>query len=203
MLSRTEDLVDAWQAMRDQLLAFVIVRVGSRPDAEDIVQDVFIKVGKGINGLRDGKRLEAWIYQVTRNAIIDHQRAAARMRNAEVRAATEERLTTSEEPDEREALTSLTGCVAPLLAFLGERDRQAITMVEYDGLTQTEAARRLGISTSGMKSRVQRARARLRDLLTQCCQIAVDVRGDVRAIRPSGPCTCAPLSAHPSDTSDP
>ncbi|TXK40038.1 sigma-70 family RNA polymerase sigma factor [Nonomuraea sp. C10] len=203
MLSRTEDLVDAWQAMRDQLLAFVIVRVGSRPDAEDIVQDVFIKVGEGINGLRDGKRLEAWIYQVTRNAIIDHQRAAARMRNAEVRAAAEERLTTSEEPDEREALTSLTGCLAPLLAFLGERDRQAITMVEYDGLTQTEAARRLGISTSGMKSRVQRARARLRDLLTQCCQIAVDVRGDVRAIRPSGPCTCAPLSSHPSDTSDP
>ena len=74
-------------------------------------------------------------------------------------------------------------------------------MVEYDGLTQAEAARRLGISVSGMKSRTQRARARLRDLLTQCCRIAVDVRGDVRAIRPTGPCSCAsPLRHGPTST---
>ncbi|MFC5818720.1 sigma-70 family RNA polymerase sigma factor [Nonomuraea harbinensis] len=193
MLTGTDELVEAWQAMRDRLLVFVTDRVAGHSDAEDIVQDVFIKVGGGIGGLRDGKRLEAWIYQVTRNAIIDHHRAAARLRHAEARAAAEERLASSAEPDKREALTALTGCLAPLLALLNERDRQAITMVEYDGLTQTEAARRLGISVSGMKSRTQRARARLRDLLTQCCQIAVDVRGDVRAIRPA--CSCSSLSA--------
>lgn len=198
MLTKTDELVDAWQAMRDRLLAFVADRVASRSDAEDIVQDVFIKVGKGVGGLQDGSRLEAWIYQVTRNAIVDHHRAAARLRHAEARAAAEDRHTAAGEPGEREALAALSGCLAPLLAVLSERDRQAITMVEYDGLTQAEAARRLGISISGMKSRTQRARARLRDLLTQCCQIAVDVRGDVRAIRPAGPCVCASLPAHGS-----
>lgn len=199
MLTKTDELVEAWQAMRERLLVFVTGRVADRSDAEDIVQDVFIKVGKSIGGLRDSKRLEAWIYQVTRNAIVDHHRAAARLHQAEVRAATEERLASSAEPDEREALTTLTGCLAPLLALLSERDQQAIIMVEYDGLTQAEAVRRLGISVSGMKSRTQRAR--LRDLLTQCCQIAVDVRGDVRAIRPTGPCSCAsPLRHGPTST---
>ncbi|WP_220448470.1 sigma factor-like helix-turn-helix DNA-binding protein [Nonomuraea mesophila] len=61
---------------------------------------------------------------------------------------------------------------------------------EYEGLTQSEAARRLGISVSGMKSRVQRARGRLRELLTGCCAVAMDARGAVRHVRAEGSCSC-------------
>jgi RNA polymerase sigma-70 factor (ECF subfamily) len=191
VLSQTDDLVVAWQAMRERLLAFVALRVANRQDAEDIVQEVFIKIGKGIGGLREDQRLEAWIYQVTRNAITDHHRATARTGDLEVRAAADRALHEPvAEAAGSDALATLSGCLAPLLERLGERDRQAITLVEYDGLTQIEAARRLGISVSGMKSRVQRARARLRELLLGCCQVAMDARGDVRAIRQSGPCGC-------------
>jgi RNA polymerase sigma-70 factor, ECF subfamily len=194
--AQTDDLVEAWNAMRERLLAFVVSRVETPQDAEDIVQEVFIKIGRAIGGLRDEQRLEAWIYQMTRNAIIDHRRALARAGTLHVRLAAE-RAWTGAEPqadssaDEDPALSALTGCLAPLLERLPEHDRQAIRLVEYEGLTQVEAARRTGISVSGMKSRVQRARSRLRQLLTDCCTIAMDVRGAVRQVRAEGPCPCA------------
>jgi RNA polymerase sigma-70 factor (ECF subfamily) len=62
---------------------------------------------------------------------------------------------------------------------LAAGDQQALQMVEFDGLTQVEAAARLGLSVSGMKSRVQRARSHLRTALDDCCRIALDRRGGV------------------------
>ncbi|WP_113704160.1 sigma-70 family RNA polymerase sigma factor [Nonomuraea lactucae] len=192
MPTRTDDLVEAWHAMRERLLAFVASRVDTPQDAEDIVQEVFIKIGKGIGGLRDEQRLEAWIYQMTRNAVVDHRRALARAGNLHVRLVAERAWQPEDsQVDDHPPMSALTGCLAPLLRRLPERDRQAITLVDYEGLTQVEAARRAGISVSGMKSRVQRARSRLRELLTDCCMIAMDVRGGVREVQAEGPCPCA------------
>ncbi|GAA3560039.1 hypothetical protein GCM10022419_045810 [Nonomuraea rosea] len=192
MPTQTHDLIGAWRAMRARLLAFVTSRADSHQDAEDIVQEVFIKISQGIGGLRDEQRLEAWIYQVTRNTIADHQHALSRTGHLHARVATERSLDSG--TPERGALSTLTGCLVPLLGRLSERDRQAIALVEYDRLTQVEAARRLGVSVSGMKSRIQRARGRLRELLLSCCQIAMDTRGDVREVRAEGPCPCASQS---------
>jgi RNA polymerase sigma-70 factor (ECF subfamily) len=64
-------------------------------------------------------------------------------------------------------------CVLPELA------PEALRLVEFEGVSQVEAAERLGLSVSGMKSRVQRARLHLRTALDECCQIALDRRGGV------------------------
>jgi RNA polymerase sigma-70 factor (ECF subfamily) len=71
--------------------------------------------------------------------------------------------------------------VNPLLASLGQADREALRLVEVDGVTQVDAARRLGLSVSGMKSRVQRARARLRAVVDACCRLELDRRGGLIA----------------------
>jgi RNA polymerase sigma-70 factor (ECF subfamily) len=174
--------------MRTRLVAFVAARIDRPDEAEDIVQEVLARISRSAAGVRDTGRLEAWVYQITRNAIIDHHRAAVRAGRIQARVAFDRSLTA--EPADPGALSALAGCLAPMLERLPERDRQAITMVDYEGMTQTEAAHRLGISVPGMKSRVQRARARLRALLLACCQVAVDARGGVREVRPAGACPC-------------
>lgn len=182
------DAVTAIGQLRARLVAFVARRIDQPDEAEDIVQEVLMRISRNAATLRETGRLEAWIYQITRNAIIDHHRAAARAGRAHARAAFDRSLTAqAADPGE---LAALAGCLAPMLAQLPERDRQAITLIDYGGLTQAEAARRIGISVPGMKSRIQRARARLRALLLACCQVALDVRGDVRQVRPEGPCPC-------------
>ncbi|GIH95661.1 hypothetical protein Psi01_62910 [Planobispora siamensis] len=191
MTTHTHQAADitAITQMRARLVAFVAARIDRPDEAEDIVQEVLARISRGASGPRDAGRLEAWVYQITRNAIIDHHRAAVRAGRARARAVFDRSLTA--EAADPGALSALADCLAPMLARLPERDRQAITMVDYEGLTQTEAARRLGLSVPGMKSRVQRARTRLRALLLACCRIAVDARGDVReVVRPAGPCPC-------------
>ncbi|MEQ1737604.1 MAG: inositol monophosphatase family protein [Rhodoglobus sp.] len=80
------------------------------------------------------------------------------------------------EPDPQ-TWTALAGCVSLFVAQLASPYREAITLVELEGKTAKEAAEMVGLSVSGMKSRVQRGRAQLRDLFERCCEIAVDVRG--------------------------
>ena len=91
--------------------------------------------------------------------------------------------------------------MAPLMTELADVDREALRLVEVDGVTQVEAARRLGLSVSGMKSRVQRARSRLRSVVEACCRVELDRRGGLVDYEPRGQgCGCG-SSCEPTDAS--
>ena len=78
----------------------------------------------------------------------------------------------------------MTHCIAPMVRQLPADYREAIELTELEGLTQVAVAERLGLSVSGMKSRVQRGRARLRAMLLRCCEIELDRRGRLVAFEP-------------------
>jgi RNA polymerase sigma-70 factor (ECF subfamily) len=173
-----------WDQLHANIRGFVSRRVRQPADVDDIVQRVFLQVHRALPSLRDAEKLQPWIYQTTRRAIADYYRAPVRRREVAVGAETD--LASVEEagdwpPDEdgESALRELGGCLRPLIGSLGPSDAQALQLVEFDGLTQVEAAGRLGLSVSGMKSRVQRARVHLRSALEDCCRVALDSRGGV------------------------
>jgi RNA polymerase sigma-70 factor (ECF subfamily) len=174
----------AWAELHTNIRGFVARRVRQPADVDDIVQQVFLRVHQALPTLRDADKLPAWIYQTTRRTIVDYYRAPAQRR--EVPAGTAIDVVPEEEPgdvtaDEHEesALQELARCLDPLMKRLGVADQEALRLVEFDGLTQVEAAGRLGLSVSGMKSRVQRARSHLRSAFEDCCRIALDRRGGV------------------------
>ena len=69
--------------------------------------------------------------------------------------------------------------------------RDALQLTDLDGLTQAEAATRVGLSTSGMKARVQRARSQLKALFVLCCEIELDRRGGIIDYQPhNDTCDC-------------
>jgi RNA polymerase sigma-70 factor, ECF subfamily len=174
-----------WRNVEARLRPFVARRV-PEADVEDVMQDVFVRMQRGLAGLRDDERLGAWLFQVARSAIAEHGRARARHPIAgqvdlpEPDAPPEE--------DDREAARNLAACVAMFVAQLPSPYREAVTLVELEGLTAREAAELAGISVSGMKSRVQRGRAQLRALFEECCAIALDARNKVVAFAPRGRC---------------
>lgn len=178
----------AWHELRARLVAFVARRIDNPDDAEDIVQDVLLKVSQGIGSVREQDRLEAWVYQIARNAIIDHHRRGRTRTLAHARVALDRTLTAEPEPEGESV--ALAGCLRSMVARLPEHYREAITLTEYGEMTQTEAAGRLGLSVPGMKSRVQRARVHLGALIAECCRVELDVRRAVRAVEQHGPCPC-------------
>ena len=175
---------------RARLLAFVSRRVRDPGAAEDIVQEIMLRIHRHAGSLRDSSAVSGWVFQIARNAITDHYRAAARR---ELPAGTDlgPAPALPAGPDDERVRAELAACLAPLMAGLAAADREALTLTEFSGMTQADAARRLGLSVSGMKSRVQRARARLRQQLTDCCQVEQDHRGAITGYRPrQDPCDC-------------
>lgn len=175
-----------WTDVAARLRPFVAHRVPSS-DIDDVVQDVLVRMHRGLPDLRDDDRFSAWMFQVARNAIADKARKSARM------PVDEPDLDETPAPpvdDDREAATALAGCVSLFVAQLPSPYREAVTLVELEGKTAKEAAEMVGISVSGMKSRVQRGRMRLRELFDQCCEIALDVRGKPTDFTPRARPSC-------------
>jgi len=189
MMTKTEEL---WQLVHDGLRAFIAKRVNDQGHVDDILQDVFVRVHRQINSVNDPNRVVSWIYQITRNVIIDHYRKPGRQREIltglsselEMRDQTSQKLERADREESEESRSELAGCLRPMIERMSQDSRDAITLVEIEGLTQQAAAKQIGISLSGMKSRVQRGRKQLKQMLDDCCLIELDRRGGVTDYQP-------------------
>ena len=176
---------EIWQQIHAGLRAFIAKRVVNEAEADDIAQDVWIKMQRGLDGLKDQKRLISWIYQIARRAIIDHYRAPGRRREmpaglaADLEAYQSSPTRQAASEDSGQFRSDLAGCLRPMIERLSQDYRQAVVLVDLEGLTQQEAAAQLGLSLSGMKSRVQRGRRQLKGMLEDCCTIELDRRRGV------------------------
>jgi RNA polymerase sigma-70 factor (ECF subfamily) len=179
MVATTETI---WEGFHGRLKQFILRRVPDEQNAEDILQDVFLKIHLHIDTLRDEQRLESWIYQITRNAIADYYRVRRETNSLP------EALLLPELPAEdtlNDAVRELIPCVRAMVDSLPDEYRQALLLTEYEGLTQKAMGERLGLSFSGAKSRVQRAREKLRDMLLDCCHLDFDRLGRIIDYRPN------------------
>lgn len=171
-----------WQELAAQLRPFLARRVHAS-DVDDVLQDVFLRVQRALPGLRDEERFTSWLFQIARNSVAEHLRSRALHPVADATGDVTAAASTDEGP------APLACCVSPFVSRLPAPYDEAVRLVELDGLTVREAAAKVGISVSGMKSRVQRGRAQLRDLFEECCDITFDVRGKaIDYIRRAPPC---------------
>ena len=164
-----------WEAFHTPLQQFIRRRVSDEASAGDVLQDVFLKIHQHVETLKDMKKLESWIYQITRNAIIDSYRSSRPTTTLDA----VEVLDLPEGLPDDDVVSELLPCVRAMVRNLPELDRQALVLTEYQGLTQKEMAERLGLSFSGAKSRVQRAREKLKQQLLECCHFELDRRGHI------------------------
>jgi RNA polymerase sigma-70 factor (ECF subfamily) len=177
---------EVWEDFSQPLLEFIARRVADPDVAEDILQEVFIKIHTNLETLQDQERLVPWLYQVARNKVIDHYRAQRPLEELSETIAVEP------EPGEDEPEAHVAYAVKEMLGCLPEKYRQALFLTEIKGVRQTELAEKLGISVSGAKSRVQRGREMLREALLECCHFEFDLRGQVMDYIPRPGCcqTC-------------
>lgn len=172
----------AWKELEQRLRPYLARRVASPADIDDLLQDIFVRMHQGLASLDDEERFGGWVYRIAQNAIVDRARRRARQPAVEWRDDLEPELGSATPSDDLQS--DLGECVALFVSRLPSPYRQAVTLTELEGLTQKQAADMLGISLSGVKSRVQRAREKIRGMFEQCCQISVDGRGRVVECEP-------------------
>jgi RNA polymerase sigma-70 factor (ECF subfamily) len=199
-LQTAPDLGIVWSETLDRLRAFVAARVGDKELAADITQDVIVRsIANGALERVDDP--VAWLYRSARNAVIDHYRTRRSHDSIVDLDAWPDPDGSGGEPNE--ASRELSRCLRPMLNRLTPAAREALERVDVGGQTQTAAARELGVSVSGMKSRVQRARRDLKQLLEQCCTVELDNVGAITDYRPDADrCGCGSAPASPCAPAD-
>lgn len=175
------DLEALWNQLHSRLLGFISSRLPDADDAEDILQDVFLRIHTNLETVRDLDRLESWVYQIARNSISDYYR-----RRRPVAPLVE--FAIEDEHPETDAAQELAPYLRAVVESLPEPYREALILTEYQGMSQKALAERLQISFSGAKSRVQRARQQVKQIMLACCHFEFDVRGVVCCFRQH--CAC-------------
>ncbi len=168
-MSRTEDI---WYEYHMKLTAFIKSRVGEDV-VSDLLQDVFVKIHTQIDSLKENTKLDSWVYQITRNTIIDYYRA---------KRPTEElpEWVRQSESDGGEIVRKeLSLCLEPMVRELPDKYREAVLLSEIENKTQNEVAQIVNISLSGAKSRVQRGRSLLKIMIHECCKLELGKKGQL------------------------
>lgn len=168
-----------WAELGERLRRFIGRRVNDPHVADDLAQDVLLKVQTQLDALPPGEKLAAWIFRIARNTVIDHYRARSVREPAggfDPDAAPGASDPASDSP---EGISDLLPCLERMVARLPAPSREAMRLADFQGMSSHELAARLGISVSGAKSRVRRARHQLRDMILDCCDVVRDGRGGV------------------------
>ena len=171
-----------WREFSAPLRGFLRARTNSDADAEDLLQEVFVRIQKRLPTLHDTSKIQGWVYRIARNAIIDHYRTRR------------EHLPMEAEPEADdpagEAAVDLRPSLRQFIAQLPPGYREPLVRHEFQGEALEDVAAALGLSLTATKSRVRRARLMLRTMLDRCCRFEFDRRGRVIEATPRRDCTC-------------
>lgn len=182
-----------WAELRGRLRSFVARQVADPSAHDDLVQEILLRLYRGLPRLRASERLDAFAYQVARNATTDHYRKIHRERPVAPETLEDHAVAGAADvaEDSRTGPAQLARCVRPLIERLDADYREALLLTDLGELSQADAARRLGLSVSGMRARVQRGRKQLHEALAACCTVALDAADQIDSVERVGPCACS------------
>ncbi len=187
-----ESLDDALRELDEALSKFFYGRVPS-VDAEDLLQECYLKVSRGLPELEDHERLSAWVFTIARNVVVDYFRTKKDLSEEDLALVAEQK--TSRDRQDSDTALEVGRWLAPMISQLPEKYAVALRESELKERPHREIAEQLDMSVSGIKSRVQRGRALLREKLNACCALKFDRRGGIRGVErrnPDQPDCCGP-----------
>lgn len=178
-MQTTENL---WSSFNKELYAFIRHSIKDEESSKDVLQDVFYKIHSKRNTLKDERKLVSWVWQITRNAVLDHFKLQKRF--------TELPEFIPYPANEPNFNGLFVQSLRPFINRLPGPSRDALLHVDIEGMSQKEYALSRGISYTAAKSRVQRARKQLKDVFQQCCETESDTYGNILNAVPKKNCNC-------------
>lgn len=166
-----ECILRAWQKHEAALYGYLINELRDTYQAEDVLQDTFIKaiqLGKSFCSINNPR---AWLFQVARNTLIDKVRLSKPQEEL-----SEDLVNPIEEP---QPIDSLDGCLSRNLNEMNLEDREIIEQCDLQGVKQQKFADMHNLGLPAVKSRLQRARKRLREAIILNCKVSFDDSGQV------------------------
>lgn len=176
------NFLPVWQQHEQSLFLFLRKQLNDPNLAKDVLQVTYLKASQAWEKLKNPQKSKAWLWQIARHSLIDFYRKRLKEKKVDREWLTQHNLRTIEEGNER--LIDLANYIPKALTLLPEKYREALQLTEIEGLSQKELAQRLGLSYSGAKSRIQRGRQKLKEIILECCLIEADAYGNILECQP-------------------
>lgn len=157
------DISNLWQNHAEEIYNFIFKKVPNTSDAQDLRQEIFIKAYLHIHQLKEAEKARAWLFQITRRTITDFYR------KLDYSEDLTEHTVVSDEQESPNLEQHLYCCLYPYIDELPAKYREAIVLHHVQGMKQEEIAKKLDVSFSGIKSRIQRGREIIKEKLSDCC----------------------------------
>ena len=166
----------AWRMHESELRGYLIQRLNNSDLAEDLLQDVFVKAMRQGGNFCNLNNQRAWLFQVARNALVDHHR----LRREPLELSDD----IPEFVEQADPVAALSACVGRVLTELSPEDRDIIQQCDLNGMKQQDYAAVQGLTLPAVKSRLLRARQRMRSTMSANCQVKFDEQGRVEGYVP-------------------
>ena len=154
-----------WNEFSGQIRSYLLGKVNRKDDADDLLQDIFIKIHNNLGELKDEKKLAPWIHQIVRNSLTDYYRK----KRLDTSEYNEDAITSDiDETDDEIFSACVANCINVFINRLPERYKVPLELSDIKGLKQKDIAKQMGLSYSGLKSRVQRGREMMKDMFIDC-----------------------------------
>jgi RNA polymerase sigma-70 factor, ECF subfamily len=173
-----KQIQEIWIDLHQELKKFIFSKLKDIEVSEDILQEVFLKIHLHLHTLSDSSKLTAWVYQITRNTIVDYYRKAHSI-------IEKKDFDLAEQANGEPLYVSLSNCINLKINKLSEKYKQAVLLTYFENHSQIDLAEELNISYSGLKTRVQRARNQLKKLILDCENVETDKQGNLIAYQNS------------------
>ena len=174
-----------WIQFHAKLKSFILSKVKDDALADDLVQEVFLKIHRLIGQLKDENKLQSWVYQVARNTVYDHFRKPGHKSDLNV-----EEVEVSEEESDNQYMSESIEDMVKMMDEMPAEYCDVLCLTELGGMSHKDYAEKVGISPTAAKTRAFRARNMLKDMLMKCCHYQFDRYGTVIDIQPAGCCCC-------------
>lgn len=166
-------ILTAWHTHEQQLRVFLLAQIGNPDEADDALQELFLKLVRQDTDFCSVQNPRAWLFRVARNYLIDRQRTAKTF------VELEPDTNLARASDTPSPISQLESCLLRNLDELCEHDKSVLKHCDLQGQTQHNYAQQHNLSLSAVKSRLLRARKRLRDKIITNCQVQFDEQGQV------------------------
>lgn len=183
MDSFTENFKAIHASYRPRICRYMARLVG-QSEAEDLTQEVFVRVSRGLPDFRGDAKLSTWIYRIATNVATDRLRSRSFKETQSDKAISHQEGSVGDAdalPDEKSPSLErqlmreeMSSCVHDYINTLPENYRATVTLSEIEGLTNQEIAEVLGLTLDAVKIRLHRGRARLKEKLETGCRFDRD-----------------------------
>ena len=166
-----------WRQFSDHVRGFIKSKVSNDAEAEDVLQDIFIRIHEGIGNLRNEDRVQSWVFGIARRALADFYRKKGKGKEepagVEIQTGGDDNpaIDLNKYEGDHSVHEEVLSWLIPMIDELPEKYGKPLKMADVEEKTQQEVADHFGLSLSGAKSRVQRARQKLGEVLAACCEV--------------------------------